>query len=209
MTSLRHSVSPAVCHKALFWAQQATFFYTEELSEIILRDINCHFYADGMQLLASTKLWDIDNLRQHLQRLIESIRDMCSTRHLKLNPDKTELIWFGSRINTARLQTFPTTLNIDNIDITTSDSVRDLRLTLDSQMNMRLHINKTVSVGFFHLRRLRQLRVILPQKIKQRLISTLIQSRVDYCSDIFAGLPATTLASLRRLMNAAIRFVPI
>jgi len=32
-------------------------------------------------------------------------------------------------------------------------------------------------------------------------------SRIDYCNVVFAGLPATTLAPLRRVMNAAIRYV--
>ena len=42
---------------------------------------------------------------------------------------------------------------------------------------------------------------------RQRLVSSLILSRIDYGNVIFAGLPGVTLAPLRRVMNAAVRFV--
>ena len=41
----------------------------------------------------------------------------------------------------------------------------------------------------------------------QRLASALILSRIDYCNSVLAGLPATTLAPLQRVMHAAVRLV--
>lgn len=149
----------------------------------------------------------IKRIRESLSQHVLSIRDMCSSRRLKLNPDKTELIWFGSRVNIDKLKDHSTSINLDNVDITPSATVRDLGVILDSQLDMKVHISKIVSTGFFHLRRLRQLRRILPRATKQRLVSTLILSRVDYCNAILVGLPATTLAPLKRLMNASVRFV--
>lgn len=166
-----------------------------------------HFYADDIQFLESANLADVDLIRQTLSRHVISIRDMCSSRRLKLNPDKTELIWFGSRTNTDRLKDISTTINLEHVDITPSNTVRDLGVILDNQLNMKAHISKMVSTGFFHLRRLRQLRRILPRAAKQRLVSALILSRVDYCNAILVGLPASTLSPLKRLMNAAVRFV--
>ena len=72
---------------------------------------------------------------------------------------------------------------------------------------MKAHISKVVSTGFFHLRRLRQLRNILDRDLRQRLVSALILSRIDYCNTVFAGLPASTLKPLQRLINAAARYV--
>ena len=55
--------------------------------------------------------------------------------------------------------------------------------------------------------RLRQLRHILPREQRQSLVSALIISRIDYCNAVLAGLPANTLAPLKRLLNACARFV--
>lgn len=180
--------------------------YIEEMDALL--DIRSrHFYADDIQFLDSAKPTDIEVIKQSLIHCVISVRDMCTSRRLKLNPDKTELIWFGSRLNMDRLKDRDIAINIDNAVITPSDTIRDLGVILDSQLDMKEHIRKLVSTGFFHLRRLRQLRRILPRAAKQRLVSTLILSRVDYCNAIFVGLPASTLAPIKRLMNAAVRFV--
>ena len=60
---------------------------------------------------------------------------------------------------------------------------------------------------FFHLRRLHRLSHTIDPDVLLRLVSVLVLSMIDYCNVVFAGLPATTLAPLRRVMNAAIRFV--
>src|SRR5664279_3110114 len=54
---------------------------------------------------------------------------------------------------------------------------------------------------------LRQLRHILPREQRQSLMSALIISRIDCCNTVLAGLPANTLAPLKRLLNACARFV--
>ena len=41
----------------------------------------------------------------------------------------------------------------------------------------------------------------------QRLVSSLVLARIDYCNSVLPGLPAVTLASLNRVMNAALRLV--
>ena len=49
---------------------------------------------------------------------------------------------------------------------------------------MRVHINKIVFAGFYHLRRLRQLRHVLNRELRQKLVSALILLRVDYCNSV-------------------------
>ena len=144
---------------------------------------------------------DIDQYRTMIENCVMSVHDWCSTRRLTLNPDKTEVIWFGSRANLGRIQNCTTSLHFDKIDIKPAETV------LDSRLDMHAHISKTVSAGFFHLRRIRQLRRILPRELKQSLVSALILSRIDYCNVVRADLPASTLEPLERLLRAAVRYV--
>ena len=182
--------------------------YTEELEETIsLFSVRHHFYADDAQLLARTTLRTIDTCRQEIEKCVASIHVWCSARRLQLNPDKTELIWFGSRHFLQQLPPNKSTIQVCGVHVKPMNCVRNLGVLLDSELNMKIHISKVVSVGFFHLRRLRQLRKILDRNLRQRLVSALILSRIDYCNTVFAGLPASTLQPLQRLINAAARYV--
>jgi len=47
----------------------------------------------------------------------------------------------------------------------------------------------------------------IAQDVRQRLVSALVFSRVDSCNSSLAGLSASTLTPLQRVLNAATRFV--
>jgi len=69
------------------------------------------------------------------------------------------------------------------------------------------HTSKVTS--FYHLRRLRQIRNYVTQEVMglTQLVTSLVISRLDYCNSALAGLPASTLAPLQRVQNAAARLV--
>ena len=54
---------------------------------------------------------------------------------------------------------------------------------------------------------LRTVRLELGRQVTAQLVSTLILSRLDYCNAVLAGLPASTLAPLQRVLNVAARLV--
>jgi hypothetical protein len=76
--------------------------YTEEFQNDIT--LVYHLYADDIQLLACSTVSDVDTCRHRIESSVMQIIDECSSRRLQLNPDKTELIWFGSVANLCRLQ---------------------------------------------------------------------------------------------------------
>ena len=129
-------------------------------------------------------------------KLVSCIREIqiwCASMRLRLNPTKTELIWFHRNNHTAHplnnqcLQLDP------NCIITPVNTVRDLGVLLDSSMNLKAHITSVTRSCFFHLRRIRQVKKCLNERCLRVLVQALVISRIDYCNSILAGLPAVTI----------------
>ena len=152
-------------------------------------------------------LQDLDACRLRIESCVESIREWCSSRRLQLNSDKTELIWFGTRSMLSKLQGLETGIRVGGVEVKPVESVQDLGVTLDCQLNMRAHINEIVSACYYHLCNIRQLQHCLNKDDRQRLVSALVLSRIDHCNVALVGLPATSLAPFQRVINAAARFV--
>ena len=126
---------------------------------------------------------------------------------LLLNAAKTEWIWFGSRVNLARIPERFRSLQVRGSDIECADVVRDLGVYLDSELSMKNHVSKIASACFYHIRRLRQIRHYVSREVLKQLVTSLVLSRLDYCNSVLVGLPASTLMPLQRAQNAAARLV--
>src|SRR6218665_228483 len=75
-------------------------------------------------------------------------------------------------------------------------------LILHVLLSFKINISSTSSSYPFH-----SIRRCLGREVTARLVSALIISRLDYCNSILANLPASTLAPLQRVLNAAARLV--
>ena len=150
--------------------------YTEDLHTAINKfPLLHHCFADDTQLLESVAVNDVNSARRCLECCVTDIHDWCARRRLQLNPEKNELIWFGSCANLDGLQAMDTTIHLGQANIKPTDCVRDLGVLLDSSFSMREHIAKVTSKCFFHLRRLRQLSHILDIGDRKRLVCVWLQ----------------------------------
>lgn len=139
-------------------------------------------------------------------RCIEAINAWMGANRLKLNPDKTQIIWVGSRQQLAALDVTPVTLH-DGTVVTPSTSVRNLGVMFDSEMSMTAHINTVTSACFYQLRQLRTVRRSLSLDAAKMLTHALVSSRLDYCNSLLFGASAQNIRKLQAVLNAAARLV--
>ena len=70
--------------------------YTGDIEEPIgVYSLEHDLYADDTQLLSHMCMAKIQHRRSATENCVLAIQDWCASRRLQLNPDKTEIIWFG------------------------------------------------------------------------------------------------------------------
>ena len=130
---------------------------------------------------------------------------MASNR-LKLNPNKTELIWLGSP---QQLKHCPVVeLQIAGVvGIKPTTHVRDLGVMIDNDLSLQCHVNHITRTCFYHLRQPHVIRHSLTFDRAHSLVCALVHSRLDYCNEVLAGMHQYQSDRLQSVLRAAARFV--
>ena len=162
-------------------------------------------YADDTQLfvsLSSASASDITKLEQGLQHL----NNWLCYNGLCLNPDKSEVIIFGT---SKKLQSslHPTTVNIAGCPVTLSDKISTLGVTLDQCLTLDTHVSSICKSSFYHIRALRHCRSSLPVDVRITLATTFVQSRLDYANSILFNTSQRNLTKLQRVQNHAAKAI--
>ncbi|KAI5609350.1 hypothetical protein C0J50_9521, partial [Silurus asotus] len=96
-------------------------------------------------------------------------------------------------------------LHLDGCSVTTSSTVKDLGVILDSDLSFKNHINQVTKTAFFHLRNISKLRNMLSISDAEKLVHAFMTSRIDYCNALLGGCPASLINKLQLVQNAAAR----
>ena len=127
-------------------------------------------------------------------------------RKLKLNPDKTEFILFGSKKQRERLNAcFP--IDILGNPLHPTKSVRNLGVWFDSDFPFFKHFHNVYKGWFSQLRDFRNIRQSLTQDAAVSFANDFVSSRLDYCNSLFMSLSKVSLHRLQSIQNSAARIV--
>ena len=128
------------------------------------------------------------SLFDFIHRLHSFIDSCMNSNRLRLNPAKTEFLWFA----TLRLLHYfsDSPFILGNTIVKPTTVARNLWVMIYQDFSMRSHIYKLVKSCFYSLRQIRSIQRSLTFDANRTLICSLIQSRVNYCNSLFAGLPA-------------------
>ena len=166
-----------------------------------------HFYADDSQLLKIVSLLREKQLAaaSHLENSIRVIADWMRNNKLKLNPTKTEFIVFSSSRNASK--SVVDSLKLEDGAIHSSDRVRNLGVTMDSNLDMRAQVASVRKSCYFYISWIKQIRHVLSESDTKALVHALVISRLDYCNGLYHGLPSYLLHDLQMIMNDCARLV--
>ncbi|KAI5102046.1 hypothetical protein C0J45_7398, partial [Silurus meridionalis] len=120
-----------------------------------------------------------------------------------LTETETEILLIGPKTSIRKLQHL--NLHLDGCSVTTSSTVKDLGVILDSDLSFKNHINQVTKTVFFHLRNISKLRNMLSISDAEKLVHAFMTSRTDYCNALLGGCPASLINKLQLVQNAAAR----
>ena len=177
-----------------------------ELLDIIKdQGMKAHSYADDTQVHVSTGAADVETAVQRFVSCTERIESWMSSNKLKMNADKTQVIWIGSRQQLAKVNIKEFQLLSANILFSTT--VSNLGVHLDSQLPMQDHVAAMCCLCFFQLRQLRTIRSSLTTDAAKTLAQAFVGGRLDYCNSLLYGVSGELLRRLQSVQNAAARFI--
>ena len=127
-----------------------------------------------------------------------------SSNRPRLNPDKTEAIWFGSPAGCSRIGS--PTLQLIGATIIPSQTVRSLGVYLDTSLTGP-HVGLVAAGCYAKLRILKEAKPFVPHQIFISLIVQLILSKLDYCNSILVNASCRNLNTFQAVMNTAARLI--
>ena len=183
--------------------------YTAPLSRILNQHgILYHKYADDIQLYPTFDPRVTGEHEQAVQRLVHCIQDVRQwmlLHKLKLNGDKTELIYFVSKHNSRKVNFRP--VDLGGCSVTPAKNVRNLGVVMDHNLSMVDQVTAICASCNYQLCRLSSIRRYLTTEATKRAVQASIISRIDYCNAMLSGLPNTQIVRLERIQNKAARLI--
>ena len=125
---------------------------------------------------------------------------------LKLNDDKTEMMFFTPRnYNHSNL----VLVTVGDSVISPTTSVKNLGVTMDRALSMDSHITSVTRTCYMHLRNIGRIRRSLTLDACKTLVPDdgFVTSRMDYCNRVLYGLPAKSMSRLQRIQHTVARII--
>jgi hypothetical protein len=168
-------------------------------------DLQMHMYADDIQLYGFSSPSQTYELRNRVSSCIDAIIAWCRSNQLKLNVEKSEVMWCSSKKMRNRFSC--QSVRFGDVFLNPSTSVRCLGVFLDPVLSFDTHVTKTVSICFGMLRQIRSIRRSVSKETLSTLIVALVFSRADYCISSFSGILSSHIKRLQSVFNAAARLI--
>ena len=180
--------------------------YTGDLEKIVMKyKLGFHQYADDTQIYGHCNNEGTEELQMRVSECVDEIASWMGANCLKLNSEKTEVIWFSSHRNLKYIPNYFVRLLESNIF--PSKFLRNLGISMDRGLTMSTQITETIKRYFTFLRQLRSIKGCLTMDSLKTFASALVLSRVDYINMALVSLPKVVTQSIQSLINTTARLI--
>ena len=123
--------------------------------------------------------------------------------HLCINPKKTVFLPISRQ---KEYNTF-LPVHLDDVTIDPSECTRNLGFIFDSKLSHKFQVASLRKQCFYHLKRIRNIRNMIPENMFMSLVHAFITSRLDFCNSLFFGSSKQVFARLQNVQTAVAKCV--
>ena len=98
-------------------------------------------------------------------------------------------------------------INIGDLEVKSSDHVRNLGVIFDKAINLEKHINTVCRNANHQIRNIGLIRKYLDTDTTKTLVHALVTSRLDYCNALLYKSKKCLIQKLQRVQNTAARLI--
>ena len=136
---------------------------------------------------------------ESLEKAISDIKQFLVANKLKLNDDKTEVIFLGTKTRLRDIKNEGITVG-DNV-IPATERVRNLGVIFDKNLSMDDQVKSTCKAGFFHIKNLWKARKFLNADQANVAAHAFVTSKLDYGNALLGGAPKYQVKKLQSVQN--------
>lgn len=170
-----------------------------------LKYCSSYLYADDSQLLYSFLPSDSHEANIVINEDLNSLLKFSEQHHLSINPDKSQFLIFGKeKIAIAR----SVKIYVDNVELKSVSSARDLGLVIDTDLRFTQHVNKCIGKAYSNLKMLYPHRHILSENLKTKLTDALVLSHFNFCDVVYGPcLKRIDQQRIQRVQKSCLRYI--
>ena len=142
-----------------------------------------HKYADDTEISDSAPPSDFTSAQSNIQSCICDTLSWMQSSKLKLNREKTEMMLVGSSVLISSVGC--ESADIDGSCIPFQTTVTYLGVHLDQTLSIKQHLSSLCRTTFLALRRIASIRPFLSNSSTEKLVASMITSRLDYYNATF------------------------
>jgi len=161
-------------------------------------------YADDSQFLHAASVNNLNELIGKTKQTLTEAKKYFDMNGLKLNPQKTQCIFIGSRQNIAKIPT-DTVIDFQGCCIKPNTTVKNLGVHVDRYMTFETHIDHIYRKVMGTLIYLNHIKNKIPTETRIAVIQTLALSIINYCLNIWGSTNKTQIQRTQKLQNFAAR----
>ena len=159
-------------------------------------------YADDAQYIHSGRIENIEEIVNHAERNLVKVNQYFSENGLKMNANKTQFIFIGSRYCISRLPE-NITVRVGNDSIRPSNSVKNLGVTMDRYFTFDNHVENIYGKAKGILYFINRNKNCFDENSRKLVVESLVISIVSYCSTIWNGTSRMNIQKIQQIQNFA------
>ena len=183
--------------------------YISDIPQIAAKhNVSIHSYADDGQLyLGFEPSKDYTMSMNRLKACIDDIEVWMKTNFLKLNVDKTGVLFIGRPQDHAIYDNMNINIGRKWYYASPDDIIKSLGTYLNGTLSWDSTVSKCTSSCFLNLKKLGRIKYYLDIDERMLVIKSFILTKMDYCNLLLSNAPQTCIQPLVRALNTGIRFI--